>query len=255
MMAQINNLSKRERDVVALLLQGKSNKQIALALGITESTVEFHLKNVYAKLQVSSRAEAILKLGRSIGLTDEHLRESVVDDVDKKKDNGGELILRKRWIWLLYDMVSIIKKEIAMKNLLDTKHVSVGVLTALFTGLLWVAWFIYDGHPLEWFRPWIVAGIVILVAIGVSVGLVGKRSGNTLRRVFFSALFGAAVALIAARWMSLSSGIETFRASEKALCEKWLSALMPTTTAPRSRIFGATASRPPSSGVQMLPQS
>ena len=60
---------------------------------------------------------------------------------------------------------------------------------------------------------------------------------------------------MAARWMSLRSGIETFRASVNALCEKWLSALMPATTAPRSRIFGATASRPPSSGVQMLPQS
>lgn len=36
-------LSRREKDVVDLLLQGKSNKQIALALGVSERTVEFHL--------------------------------------------------------------------------------------------------------------------------------------------------------------------------------------------------------------------
>lgn len=55
-------LSERERDVARILLQGKSNKQIALELGISNRTVEFHLKNIYAKLGVSSRAEAILKL-------------------------------------------------------------------------------------------------------------------------------------------------------------------------------------------------
>ena len=39
-------LSKREKDVVGLLLQGKSNKQIALALGLSERTIEFHLNNI-----------------------------------------------------------------------------------------------------------------------------------------------------------------------------------------------------------------
>lgn len=58
-------LSKRERDVVNLLLEGKSNKLIAHALGITERTVEFHLKNIYAKHQVSSRMELALKLRKS----------------------------------------------------------------------------------------------------------------------------------------------------------------------------------------------
>ena len=49
-------LSKREKEVTRLVLQGRSNKQIALALGIAVRTVEFHLKNVYGKLGVSSRA-------------------------------------------------------------------------------------------------------------------------------------------------------------------------------------------------------
>jgi DNA-binding CsgD family transcriptional regulator len=55
--------SKREQEVLELVLQGKSNKQIAFSLDISVRTVEFHLKNIYAKFQVSSRVELILKLG------------------------------------------------------------------------------------------------------------------------------------------------------------------------------------------------
>lgn len=69
---QVENaaLSEREKDVARVLLQAKSNKQIALELGISNRTVEFHLKNIYAKLGVASRAEAILKL------TEQGLRQS-----------------------------------------------------------------------------------------------------------------------------------------------------------------------------------
>jgi DNA-binding CsgD family transcriptional regulator len=94
-MTQAYNLSKREKEVAELLLRGKSNKQIALALGISKSTVEFHLKNVYAKLRVSSRVEAILKLGKSTGLIGENLRESVVERTSKNSHTGGISILRK----------------------------------------------------------------------------------------------------------------------------------------------------------------
>ncbi|MCU0507004.1 MAG: LuxR C-terminal-related transcriptional regulator [Anaerolineae bacterium] len=64
-MAKPDELTERERDVVEQLLEGKGNKQIARALHISESTVEFHLKNVYTKLGVSSRTELVLKLGKS----------------------------------------------------------------------------------------------------------------------------------------------------------------------------------------------
>ncbi|MBK8780965.1 MAG: helix-turn-helix transcriptional regulator [Anaerolineales bacterium] len=53
-MAQFNELSKREQEVVQHLLEGKSNKLIALSLGFSDRTVEFHLKNIYTKLQVST---------------------------------------------------------------------------------------------------------------------------------------------------------------------------------------------------------
>lgn len=48
-MSDNNQLSEREKEVTEFLLQGKSNKQIALALGISTSTVEYHLKNIYKK--------------------------------------------------------------------------------------------------------------------------------------------------------------------------------------------------------------
>ncbi|MBL8089717.1 MAG: response regulator transcription factor [Anaerolineales bacterium] len=54
------SLSKRERDVLQLLTEGKDNKSIAEILVISTNTVEKHLRNVYSKLTVSSRAEAIL---------------------------------------------------------------------------------------------------------------------------------------------------------------------------------------------------
>ena len=54
MLSDSNPFSERENDVIKLLLQGKSNKQIALDLGISTRTVEFHLSNIYAKLGVSS---------------------------------------------------------------------------------------------------------------------------------------------------------------------------------------------------------
>ncbi|MEY2819806.1 MAG: hypothetical protein RL275_3269 [Chloroflexota bacterium] len=61
-MTSLHPFSKREHDVVNLLLEGKSNKLIAQALHSTERTVEFYLKNIYAKQQVNSRMELVLNL-------------------------------------------------------------------------------------------------------------------------------------------------------------------------------------------------
>lgn len=54
--------TKRELQVIQLLLHGESNSQIAVELRLSVRTVEFHLTNIYEKLGVSSRAEAILRL-------------------------------------------------------------------------------------------------------------------------------------------------------------------------------------------------
>jgi DNA-binding CsgD family transcriptional regulator len=56
--AFLPRLTDRERDVLALLVQGLSYKQIANRLFVTGSTVRYHLSNIYAKLDVSSRHDA-----------------------------------------------------------------------------------------------------------------------------------------------------------------------------------------------------
>lgn len=53
-------LTERERDVLAQMAQGKSNADIALALTITENTVKTHISNIFAKLGVDNRRDAVL---------------------------------------------------------------------------------------------------------------------------------------------------------------------------------------------------
>jgi DNA-binding NarL/FixJ family response regulator len=52
-------LSQREYDVLRELVHGKSNKQIAAQLNLSENTIKSHLSNIFAKLDVQSRAEAV----------------------------------------------------------------------------------------------------------------------------------------------------------------------------------------------------
>ncbi|ABF45791.1 MULTISPECIES: helix-turn-helix transcriptional regulator [Deinococcus] len=60
-------LTPRERDVLALLAAGLSNKRAARELGVSESTVKFHVQAVYSKLGVQSRAAAVTR-GIQLGL-------------------------------------------------------------------------------------------------------------------------------------------------------------------------------------------
>jgi DNA-binding NarL/FixJ family response regulator len=57
----LSGLSDRERDVLKLLIQGHSYKAIAERLFLSVHTVRFHLHNIYEKLHVRSRMEAVAK--------------------------------------------------------------------------------------------------------------------------------------------------------------------------------------------------
>jgi LuxR family transcriptional regulator, maltose regulon positive regulatory protein len=58
----IETLSERESRVIGLLAQALPNKRIARTLGISPETVKWHLKNIYGKLGVSSRDEAVARM-------------------------------------------------------------------------------------------------------------------------------------------------------------------------------------------------
>ncbi len=53
-------LTRRQRDVLALISEGKSNKLIAQALAMSESTVKAHVKQIIKRLQVANRTQAAL---------------------------------------------------------------------------------------------------------------------------------------------------------------------------------------------------
>ena len=122
-MAQSDELSKRERDVIKHVLEGKSNKEIAAALHITVRTVEFHLKNIYGKLQVASRVELVLKLRSSTGAETAEIAE------DRARFSD--------WHWAahLREAVSKIGKELRMQSSLGSNAGSAGGTLSFFDAI------------------------------------------------------------------------------------------------------------------------
>jgi DNA-binding NarL/FixJ family response regulator len=59
--SQEDSLSRRELEILNLLSQGLSNKELGVRLGISAETVRTHLNNVYQKLHVHGRTEAVVK--------------------------------------------------------------------------------------------------------------------------------------------------------------------------------------------------
>lgn len=60
-------LSTREVQVLELLAEGHTNQKMAARLHVSQNTIKTHLKNVYAKLSVSRRTQAVKK-ARDLGL-------------------------------------------------------------------------------------------------------------------------------------------------------------------------------------------
>ena len=57
--ASMPTLTAREVEVIQLISQGLRNKEVGAMLGITEGTVQIHVKNIFAKLQVNDRTGAV----------------------------------------------------------------------------------------------------------------------------------------------------------------------------------------------------
>jgi len=67
--AHIAELTPREREVFELVIRGKTNKQVANALGATERTIKAHRHRVMEKMQVPSLAE-LVSLAERVGVLD-----------------------------------------------------------------------------------------------------------------------------------------------------------------------------------------
>jgi DNA-binding NarL/FixJ family response regulator len=62
----LDSLSRREKEVIALLSEGHSNERIAQALGLSIQTVKVHVKHILKKLKVSDRTQAVIKALKSV---------------------------------------------------------------------------------------------------------------------------------------------------------------------------------------------
>jgi FixJ family two-component response regulator len=65
---RINQLSPRERQVMALVLTGRSNKQVASELGAAETTIKIHRRRVMQKMRARSLVE-LLRLADKAGFS------------------------------------------------------------------------------------------------------------------------------------------------------------------------------------------
>ena len=67
--AQKDQLTAREREVLGHLAEGRSNKQIAVALEISEHTAKFHVNSILQKMGAQKRVEAVVRAAR-LGIID-----------------------------------------------------------------------------------------------------------------------------------------------------------------------------------------
>lgn len=65
--ARVAGLTRQETRILRALAEGASNKAIANLMGLSESTVKFHLGNLYRKLGVATRRDALAR-ARASGL-------------------------------------------------------------------------------------------------------------------------------------------------------------------------------------------
>jgi DNA-binding CsgD family transcriptional regulator len=66
---RVVRLTKRELEVLSQVLEGKSSREVAIALFCSKRTVDFHLARIYEKLQVSNRVQA-MRRAALLGIVD-----------------------------------------------------------------------------------------------------------------------------------------------------------------------------------------
>lgn len=62
---RVSLLTPREHELMNLVAKGLVNKQIAYELGVTETTIKFHMRNIYKKLRARNRVQALMRMNAS----------------------------------------------------------------------------------------------------------------------------------------------------------------------------------------------
>ena len=75
----MSSLTRRERILLTSLSQGRTNKELATDLGISVNTVKFHLRNLFEKLEINNRAQAIAFYYSSLSGQPAELGDSLAD--------------------------------------------------------------------------------------------------------------------------------------------------------------------------------
>jgi len=75
---RVVSLTKREIEVLSLVLEGKSSREVAASLFCSKRTVDFHLARIYEKLQVSNRVQA-MRRATLLGLVDVRATEATTN--------------------------------------------------------------------------------------------------------------------------------------------------------------------------------
>jgi len=106
-----NLLSDREIEVLRLVGQGKSNKEIAMDLDISVNTVKVHIGRIFQKINVTSRTEATLFaiehgiIKSPANQIEEEDQKIPVVETQETKSTWQDIISRKRWLFLAFGLL------------------------------------------------------------------------------------------------------------------------------------------------------
>ncbi len=106
-----NLLSDREIEVLRLVGQGKSNKEIAMDLDISVNTVKVHIGNIFQKINVTSRTEATLFaiehgiIKSPANQIEEEEQETAVTEIHETKLTWREILSQKRWLFIFLGLL------------------------------------------------------------------------------------------------------------------------------------------------------